>query len=132
MNPETPYSPLAAKEIQTAARARQIKIRVFEVKNADDIERGFVEISNTDAAGVVVLGDPLTISSHSQIADIALKDGLPTIFQFKESVNAGGLMSYGTDRRQLYSRAAEYVDKILKGAKTTDLPVEHQPNSSWS
>jgi len=124
MNPETPYSALASKEIQTAAQLRHIQITVVEVKNADDISRGFTEIGKTDAAGVVVLGDPLTITSRGQIADLAVKYRLPTIFQFRESIDAGGLMSYGTDRRQLNRRAAEYVDKILKGAKPADLPVE--------
>jgi ABC-type uncharacterized transport system substrate-binding protein len=124
MNPETPYSVLASKEIQTAAQVHHIQITIVEVKNADDISLGFAGIGKTDAAGVVVLGDPLQITSRGQIASLAVKYRLPTIFQFRESVLAGGLMSYGTDRRQLNRRAAEYVDKILKGAKPADLPVE--------
>ena len=128
MNPETPYSALASKEIETAAQPRHIQIKVVEAKNTDEVRRGFAEIGKTDAAGVVVVGDPLTINAHGQIADLAMKYRLLTIFQFRESVDAGGLMSYGTDRRQLNRRAAEYVDKILKGAKPADLPVEQPTN----
>ena len=61
---------------------------------------------------------------RGEIADLALRERLPTIFQFRESAEFGGLMSYGPDRRQMHRRAAEYVDKILRGAKPADLPVE--------
>jgi putative ABC transport system substrate-binding protein len=124
MNPETPYSALAADEIKTAAQSRQIRIRVLEARNFDDVSRRLGEIGNSEVAGVVVLGDPLTISVRSEIADLVERYRLPAIFQFRESVEAGGLMSYGADRRQIYIRAAEYVDKVLRGAKPADLPVE--------
>jgi hypothetical protein len=77
------------------------------------------------ATSLLVLEDPLTYSIRRQICELAAKSRLPTIYGYKEFVEAGGLMSYGTDRRQLYRRAAEYVDKILKGAKPGNLPVEH-------
>jgi putative ABC transport system substrate-binding protein len=80
------------------------------------------DVTDGSMAGLLVLGDPLTISM--QIPDLALERRLPSIYQFRESVEAGGLMSYGPDRRQIYARAAEYLDKILKGAKPADLPVE--------
>jgi putative ABC transport system substrate-binding protein len=73
-------------------------------------------------AGLLVLGDPLTLSM--QIPDLARGRRLPSIYQFRESVEAGGLMSYGPDRRQIYARVADYVEKVLKGAKPSDLPVE--------
>jgi putative tryptophan/tyrosine transport system substrate-binding protein len=76
------------------------------------------------ATSLLVLEDPLTYSIRRQICELAAKSRLPTIYGNKEFVEAGGLMSYGTDRRQLYRRAAEYVDKILKGAKPGNLPVE--------
>jgi len=128
MNPETPYSALATKEIQAAAQPRRIGIRIIETKTAADIERGFAAIDNADLAGVIVLGDPLTISNQGLIAEFALKHRQPTIFQFRESIAAGGLMSYGAARDQLYRRAADYIDKILKGAKPADLPVQ-QPTT---
>ena len=79
---------------------------------------------NTGAAGLLVLEDPLTLSICRHIADLAVQFRLPTMYGYREYAVAGGLMSYGTDRRQFYRRAAEYVDKILKGAKPADLPVE--------
>jgi putative ABC transport system substrate-binding protein len=84
----------------------------------------FAETDATDIAGIVVLGDPLTVSNQDQIAELAIKHRQPAIFQFQESIAAGGLMSYGATRDQLYQRAADYVDKILKGAKPADLPVQ--------
>jgi putative ABC transport system substrate-binding protein len=75
-----------------------------------------------------VLGDPLTYSLRPEIADLSAKFRLPAVYPSREWVEAGGLMSYGADRRQMYRRAAEYVDKILKGAKPGDLPVEQPTN----
>jgi len=124
MNPETPYSALATHEIKSEAQSRQIRITVLEARNFDDVSQRLREIGNNDVAGVVVLGDPLTISVRSEIADLVARYRLPAIFQFRESVEAGGLMSYGADRRQIYIRAAEFVDKVLRGAKPADLPVE--------
>jgi len=71
-----------------------------------------------------VLGDPLMYSLSREIVDLSAKFRLPAVYQSREWAETGGLMSYGADRRQLYRRAAEYVDKILKGAKPGDLPVE--------
>jgi len=79
--------------------------------------------SKMGGAGLLVLEDPLTYSTRRQIAERAAQLRLPAIYGEKEFVDAGGLMSYGMDRRQVYRRAADYVDKILKGAKPADLPV---------
>ena len=76
------------------------------------------------ATSLLVLEDPLTYSTRRHIAALAAQFRLPAIYGYKEFVEAGGLMSYGTERRQLYRRAAEYVDKIVKGTKPADLPVE--------
>jgi putative tryptophan/tyrosine transport system substrate-binding protein len=76
------------------------------------------------AGGLLVLGDPLMYSLRREIADLSAKFRLPALYMARDWVEAGGLMSYGVDRRQVYRRAAEYVDKILKGAKPADLPVE--------
>jgi putative tryptophan/tyrosine transport system substrate-binding protein len=124
MNPNTPYSALALKEIQVAAEAKRVRIIAFEARTAEEVLRRFAEIADSGVAGVLVLGDPLMISLRGQIADLAVEHRLPSIYQFRESVEAGGLMSYGPDRRQVYARAAEYVEKVLKGAKPADLPVE--------
>lgn len=123
MNPDTSYSALALKEIQRSA-ASSVTIRVLEARSPDEVLRRFADIENTGIGGLVVLGDPLTIGMRGGIPDLALQHRLASIYQFKESVEAGGLMSYGPDRRHIYARAAEYVDKVLKGAKPANLPVE--------
>jgi putative tryptophan/tyrosine transport system substrate-binding protein len=122
MNPDTPYSALVVKEIQGAAEAKGVRIIAFEARTVEEVLRRFANITDSGVAGLLVLGDPLTISM--QVPDLALEHRLPSIYQFRESVEAGGLMSYGPDRRQIYARAAEYVEKVLKGAKPADLPVE--------
>jgi len=122
MNPDTPYSTLALKEIQAAAEAKRVRIIALEARTAEEVLRQFADITDGSVAGLLVLGDPLTISM--QIPDLALGRRLPSIYQFRESVEAGGLMSYGPDRRQIYARVADYVEKVLKGAKPADLPVE--------
>jgi putative ABC transport system substrate-binding protein len=122
MNPDTPYSALALKEIRAAAEVKRVRIITLEARTVEEVLRRFADITDGSVAGLVVLGDPLTISV--QIPDLALGRRLPSIYQFRESVEAGGLMSYGPDRRQIYARAAEYIDKILKGVKPADLPVE--------
>jgi putative ABC transport system substrate-binding protein len=132
MNPDTPYSALALTEIQTAATSRRIRIDVLEAKTADEVPRRFADIGSTGVAGLIVLEDPLTISLRRPIADLGVQYRLPTIFQFRESAEAGGLMSYGPDRRHLYARAAEYVDKVLKGAKPPPTSrSSSRPGSNW-
>jgi putative tryptophan/tyrosine transport system substrate-binding protein len=124
MNPATPFSGLALKVIEEAAQVRHVRIRVLEARRPDEVVSAIGDIRSDAVAGVVVLSDPLIRSMHRQIVEQALKKKLPTVFQYRDYVEAGGLMSYGPDRRQFYVRTAEYVDKILKGAKPGDLPVE--------
>jgi putative tryptophan/tyrosine transport system substrate-binding protein len=119
MNPETPFSRLALKEIKTAAEAHRIRLVVLEARTAEQVPRDF-QAAVTATAG----GDPLMYSLSREIIDLSAKFQLPAVYQSREWAETGGLMSYGADRRQLYRRAAEYVDKILKGAKPGDLPVE--------
>jgi ABC-type uncharacterized transport system substrate-binding protein len=97
---------------------------VFEARTADQVSAGFEAAVKAGTAGLLLLEDPLTYSLHRQIAELAARLRLPTISNFREFPEAGGLMSYGHDQRQMYRHAAEYVDKILKGAKPADLPVE--------
>ena len=122
MNPDTPYSALALKEIQAAAEAKRVRVTALEARTVEEVLRQFADIIDGSVAALLVLGNPLTISM--QIPDLALRRRLPSIYQFRESVEAGGLMSHRPDRRQMYARAAEYIDKVLKGAKPADLPVE--------
>jgi putative ABC transport system substrate-binding protein len=124
MNPATPASGLALKEIQAAAPVQNVRIRVLEARRPDEVLNAMGDVRNDAIAGVMVVNDPLMRSMGRQIVEQALKKKLPTVFAYRDFVEAGGLMSYGPDRRQFYVRTAEYVDKILKGAKPGDLPVE--------
>ena len=113
-NPDTPYTSLALKEVTTAAEAGQTRLEVLEARTADQVPGRFETAINAGAAGLLVLEDPLTLSICRHIAELAAQFRLPTLYGYRDCTVAGGLMSYGTDRRQLYRRAAEYVDKILE------------------
>jgi putative tryptophan/tyrosine transport system substrate-binding protein len=97
---------------------------LFEARTADQVPAGIEAAVKTGAAALLTLEDPLLLGAKQQIVDLAAKARLPTIYGARDFAEAGGLMSYGVDRRQLSRRAAEYVDKILKGAHPADLPVE--------
>jgi putative tryptophan/tyrosine transport system substrate-binding protein len=124
MNPDTPFSKLALQELQAAANPERQRLAVFEARTADQVSSSVEAAIKASAGGLLTLDDPLMLSVSKQIADLAAKARLPTIFGSRDFAEAGGLMSYGVDRRQLNRRAAEFVDKILKGAKPADLPVE--------
>jgi putative tryptophan/tyrosine transport system substrate-binding protein len=124
MNPETPFTRLSLKEIETAAAAKRTQLEILEARTADQVPRAFRVAVTAGAAGLLVIGDPLMYSLSREIVDLSAKFQLPTMYPNREWAETGGLISYGADRRQVYRRAAEYVDKILKGAKPGDLPVE--------
>jgi putative tryptophan/tyrosine transport system substrate-binding protein len=124
MNPDTPYARLALKEITTAAEATRTHVQVLEVRTADQVPRQFEAAIAAGAGGLLVISDPLTYSLRRQIADLAVKARLPAMYPGRDYAEEGGLVSYGINRRQIYRRAAEYVDRILKGAKPGDLPIE--------
>jgi ABC-type uncharacterized transport system substrate-binding protein len=123
LNPDTPYSRLALEEAKAAAEYGHFRLVVFEARTPEQVlER--VEDAAKSAAGLLVMEDPVIYSVRGKIADLSARFRLPAIYVYKDSVEAGGLMSYGPDRRHIYRRAAEFVDKILKGAKPTELAVE--------
>jgi putative ABC transport system substrate-binding protein len=109
------------KEIELAAGAFKVQLQYLDVLSLKDIETAFRE-ARADA--VLVLASPILESDRTQVADLAAKNRLPAIYHVAEFVEAGGLMSYGVSFIDMYRRAATYVDKILKGAKPADLPVE--------
>ena len=123
-NPTTPFAALVVKETQAAARALGVQLQSLEVRTPDDIDRAFEATIRGRASGVIVPEDPLILSHRARIAALAAKSRLPAIYGFRESVDAGGLMSYAANFSDLYRRSATLVDKILKGAKPADLPVE--------
>jgi putative tryptophan/tyrosine transport system substrate-binding protein len=124
LNPDTPYSRLALAEAKSAAEFGHIRLQVLEARTADQVTERMEEAAKASAAGLLIFEDPLIYSVREKIAAFAARSRLPTMCVYRDSVEAGGLMSYGPDRRQIYRRAAEYVDKILKGAKPADLPIE--------
>ena len=124
-DPAIPSSVLEVKEVlPAAARALKLTIQPWEVRAADDFEKVFAAINKQRPDGLYVVGGPLMRANRKRIADFALKSRLPSMYTSKEAVDAGGLMSYGADLADSYRRVANYVDKILKGAKPADLPVE--------
>jgi putative tryptophan/tyrosine transport system substrate-binding protein len=119
-----PGNAQALKETELAAGAYKVQFQYLNVLSPKDIETAFRAASKGHAGAVLVLASPLIESHRTQITDLAAKNRLPAIYYAPEFVEAGGLMSYGTSFPDLFRRAATYVDKILKGAKPADLPVE--------
>jgi putative ABC transport system substrate-binding protein len=94
------------------------------VRSAADIDAAFADVSRARAAALIVLTDPLVVSRTAQLVELTAARHIPTIYGLREFIEAGGLMSYGPSLIDLWRRSAAYVDKILKGAKPADLPVE--------
>jgi putative ABC transport system substrate-binding protein len=124
-DPAFPSGVRDAKEVlPVTARALGLTVRSFEVRAAGDLERVFAALSKERPDGLYVSVGPQLRSIGKRIADFALKTRLPSIYTGRAGVDAGGLMSYGADQADSYRRVAYYVDRILKGAKPADLPVE--------
>jgi ABC-type uncharacterized transport system substrate-binding protein len=123
LNPANPTNPPQLKEVQAVAPALGVTLLSLEVKGADDIEHAFTTMKKERTGAVLLVGG--AAGNHGpRLAELVVKNRLPTIWSSSEAVETGGLMSYGTNFADLYRRAATYVDKILKGAKPADLPVE--------
>lgn len=112
------------KELERAARALGVQLQYLDVRGPKDVARVFQAASKGRADAVLVLASPILESHRTQVADLAAQHRLPAIYPFSEFAEAGGLVTYGVRIAELYRRAATYVDKILKGAKPADLPVE--------
>ncbi len=119
-----PGNAQALREIELAAGAFGVKLQYLDVPGPKDIETAFRAASKGRADAVLVLGGPVLQSHRTQIVELAVKSRLPATYNTPEYVEDGGLMSYGVSVIDLYHRAATYVDKILKGTKSADLPVE--------
>jgi putative ABC transport system substrate-binding protein len=124
-DPAVPDSVLDVKEVlPVAAHALKMTIQPWEVRGADDFEMVFSAMGKQRPDGLYATASPLMRPNRKRIVDFALKSWLPSVFNNRAAVDAGGLMSYGADEAESYRRAAYYVDRILKGAKPADLPVE--------
>jgi putative tryptophan/tyrosine transport system substrate-binding protein len=120
--------PLIWQETETAAKALRITLHRFEIERPDDFEAAFAEMVKQRTVAVLVPLDPMFNDHRERLIGLAAKSRLPAMFGERLHVDAGGLVSYGPNYAALYRRAATYVDKILRGAKPADLPVE-QPTS---
>src|SRR5271170_1998289 len=124
VNPGNSSHATIVKNVQKAALKTDMKILPLEARTPQEIENAFSTMTQQNAGAVFVANDALLNQQGEQIADLATKYRLPSVFGIRESVDVGGLMSYGPSLSDCYRRAATYVDKILKGAKPADLPVE--------
>ena len=124
VNPGNPQNADALKNIQTAAQTMNIAILRNDVRNPGDIESAFAALTRQRPGAVIAAGDPLIRRQATQIADLALRYKLPLAAQNRVHAEAGGLLTYGANFDLIYRGAASYVDKIIKGAKPADLPVE--------
>ena len=119
-----PGNVLHAQAVQTAGRALGLTVQLWEVRGPDDFARVFAALRQERPDGLYVPGGPLTRGNETRIVDFAVKSGFPSVHDSRGAVEAGGLLSYAYDIADQYHRAASYVDKILKGTKPGDLPVE--------
>jgi putative ABC transport system substrate-binding protein len=120
----SPGNAQSLREVDLAAGAFKVQLQHLDVLDAKDIGTAFRAASNGRADGVLVLNSPVFVNERRQLAELAVKFRLPAIYSQSEFVEDGGLMTYGTSLTDLNGRAAIYVDKILKGAKPADLPIE--------
>ena len=123
-DPKAPGSTQQWKESQLPGRELGLQLHSMEVSSANEYDVAFNAATRTSSGGLAVTENPVAIFNQRQIADLAAKNRLPAIYPREDFVNSSGLMSYGFDLVGPYRRAAVYVDKILKGAKPSDLPVE--------
>jgi putative ABC transport system substrate-binding protein len=123
-NPKGTTSPLAWKESQFPARALGLQLHSLEARSPNDFDKALADATRAGAGALAVMPDPLFAGNLKRIADLAIKMRLPSIFHLREFADYGGLMAYGPDRSDMFRRAATYVDKILKGARPGELPIE--------
>jgi putative ABC transport system substrate-binding protein len=123
-NPASPSHPLTMSAIRDAARSLGLPLRLVEARGPDDFDGAFAAMAKERVGALFVVTDPAFIPYRARLAELTTKHRLPSIFTQREDAEAGALMSYGPSLSDIYRRAATYVDKILKGAKPADLPVE--------
>ena len=130
VNPVSPDAVPEIRDVQAVARVSNLAIRIINASTAAEIETAFVALANSKPERLLVGSDPFFVLSRDQIAALAAKLGVPTIFPFREFAVSGGLMSYGTSLAGAYREAGVYVSRILNGASPSDLPVLSPRGSS--
>jgi putative ABC transport system substrate-binding protein len=125
VNPTNPTNAeINTKELQAAARSLGLELHVLNASTERDFDGVFAKLVQLRGGGLVIGGDPLFSSWSEQLAALALRHAVPTIFQYRDFAVAGGLLSYGTDFREAYRLAGNYTGRVLKGEKPADLPVQ--------
>ncbi len=123
VNPDILHQRDQAKELEAIAPKRRLKVQIIEVREAEALDGAF-EQARRQAQAVLVLPSPITMMNRARITTLAAKHRLPAMYGLRDFVDSGGLMAYAPDLAVMFRRAADYVDKILRGAKPADLPIE--------
>ena len=123
-NPTTPSHAVAVKAVEAAGQRLGVQLRLVPLVTVEDTDGAFASLTGGNVSGFLDVISPLSYSQRARLAEAALRHRLPGMYGSKENVVAGGLISYGADIADLARRAAVYIDKILRGAKPADLPVE--------
>jgi putative tryptophan/tyrosine transport system substrate-binding protein len=123
-NPGNAYHQLAIRELNVAARSSGVQLQLLEARGPNDFDGAFAAMAKERVGALLVVSDVIFNNHRTRLADLAARSRLPAAYGVRESVEAGGLMSYGPSFLDLFRRSATFVDKILKGAKPADLPVE--------
>jgi putative tryptophan/tyrosine transport system substrate-binding protein len=124
LNPANPYTTIAWKAVQPAAEALSLTLQPVEARGPHDLDRAFAMLEEVRPDGLIIIPDRFLLTYRASIVQFTAAHRLPGMFPFRDFVQEGGLLAYGPDYTDLYRRAATYVDKILKGAKPADLPME--------
>ena len=124
LNVRNPQSQIELKEMEVAARLLAVQLHAIEISDATSLEQALSGFSANSAPGLIVLTDPILYSQRNRIVEFAALNRLPAMYFFRDFVEAGGLVSYGPNDQDLFRRSAMYVDRVLKGAKPGDLPIQ--------
>jgi putative ABC transport system substrate-binding protein len=123
-NPANPNHVRARSNVKAAARSLGLRLQLLEARGPDEFDGAFAAMAQDRAEALLVVSDSLFTLHRARLADLVVKNRLPSMHGVMEQVEAGGLMSYGARLLDLWRRAATYVDKILRGARPADLPIE--------
>jgi putative tryptophan/tyrosine transport system substrate-binding protein len=123
-NSTNPVAPTFVNEVQVAARALHVKLELADVRNIAELDHAFAAIAASSTGGLIVTPDPFFFAHRAKLVQFAYSRRLPTIYFFRDFVDDGGLMAYGASLAEAFRRSASYVDRILKGAKPAELPIE--------
>jgi putative ABC transport system substrate-binding protein len=123
-NPANPMHIVRLREVEVAGRSLRVQVQILKAQGPEEFDSAFAAMTRARAGALYVVGDPMFIQHRRRLAELAAKSRLPAVYELKDHAEAGGLMVYGPSTLDMYRRAATYVDKILKGAKPGDLPVE--------